>query len=188
MGLALVVNLFGAPGSGKSTTRSGIFHRLKSAGVSVEEVTEFAKDLTWEKRIEALRCQPYVFGEQLWRMVRLREQVDVVVTDSPLLLSYFYGFIMYPSVWPESFYRSVVEVHHGQQPQLNFFIERVKPYVQRGRNETEEEAARVDRELRVVLGDLSVPFEAVLGNSATADAIAEKISSTLSARTSPTVR
>ena len=44
----LVVNLFGAPGSGKSTGAAYIFSQLKIAGVNAELVTEFVKDKVWE--------------------------------------------------------------------------------------------------------------------------------------------
>ena len=40
----IVVNLFGAPGAGKSTGAAYIFALLKMAGIEAELVTEFAKD------------------------------------------------------------------------------------------------------------------------------------------------
>lgn len=40
----LVVNLFGGPGSGKSTGAAYVFARLKMLGYNAELVTEFAKD------------------------------------------------------------------------------------------------------------------------------------------------
>ena len=45
---AQIVNLFGAPGAGKSTGAAYIFSKLKLAGVNAELVTEFAKDKVWE--------------------------------------------------------------------------------------------------------------------------------------------
>ena len=44
----LVINLFGVPGSGKSTGAAYIFSRLKMAGINAELITEFAKDKVWE--------------------------------------------------------------------------------------------------------------------------------------------
>ena len=40
---ALIVNLFGVPGAGKSTGAAYIFSRLKMLGVNAELVTEFPK-------------------------------------------------------------------------------------------------------------------------------------------------
>lgn len=45
----IVVNLFGAPGAGKSTGAARIFSNLKMAGINAELVTEFAKDKVWEE-------------------------------------------------------------------------------------------------------------------------------------------
>lgn len=45
-----VINLFGGPGSGKSTLAAGLFERMKIQGLSVELVTEYAKDMVWERR------------------------------------------------------------------------------------------------------------------------------------------
>ena len=46
----IVINLWGAPSSGKSTGASYLFSELKLKGYNVELVTEFAKDLTWEEK------------------------------------------------------------------------------------------------------------------------------------------
>ena len=40
----LVINLFGGPGCGKSTTMARLFADLKARGYNVEMVSEFAKD------------------------------------------------------------------------------------------------------------------------------------------------
>lgn len=57
----IVVNLFGAPGAGKSTGAAYIFSLLKMAGVNAELVTEFAKDKTWEHNTKALDNQVYMY-------------------------------------------------------------------------------------------------------------------------------
>lgn len=44
MNNTIVVNLFGAPGAGKSTGAAHIFAELKMCGINTELVTEFAKD------------------------------------------------------------------------------------------------------------------------------------------------
>ena len=41
----LVVNLLGAPGSGKSTIAASIFSKLKFQNLNVELVSEYAKEL-----------------------------------------------------------------------------------------------------------------------------------------------
>ena len=39
----IVVNLFGGPGCGKSTTAAWLFNQLKERGINCEYVTEFPK-------------------------------------------------------------------------------------------------------------------------------------------------
>ena len=59
----LVVNLFGAPGAGKSTGAAYIFSKLKMAGINAELVTEFAKDKVWEESKAVFQNQAYIFGK-----------------------------------------------------------------------------------------------------------------------------
>lgn len=49
----LIVNLYGGPGTGKSTGAAYIFSKLKMDGIDAEYVTEFAKDKVWEGSQEA---------------------------------------------------------------------------------------------------------------------------------------
>lgn len=44
----LVINLFGGPSTGKSTTAAEIFVYLKKKKINCEYITEYAKDKTWE--------------------------------------------------------------------------------------------------------------------------------------------
>lgn len=86
-----VVNLFGAPGVGKSATRSGLFWLMKIKGMSVEEVSEFAKYLVLAKRVWQLRQdQLYILAKQHHKMLILKGAYEFAVTDSPLLLAGYY--------------------------------------------------------------------------------------------------
>lgn len=59
----ILVNLYGAPGSGKSTGAAYIFSKLKMAGIDAELVTEFAKDKVWEESKAPFDNQAYMFGK-----------------------------------------------------------------------------------------------------------------------------
>ena len=87
----LVVNLFGGAGVGKSTLMAQIFAELKIKGYDCEMVTEFAKDLIWEKRDETFKDELYIFAKQNHRMFRVNGKVDIIVTDRPLLLTNAYN-------------------------------------------------------------------------------------------------
>ena len=80
-----VINLFGGPGVGKSTAAAGLFYEMKKRQLSVELVTEYAKDMVWENRQNILDDQIYIFAKQQRRIARLRDHhIDWVITDSPI--------------------------------------------------------------------------------------------------------
>lgn len=81
-----VINLFGNPGSGKSTTASYLFSELKAKGYEVELVVDVAKDLVWDNDLYKLSNQLLVFSNQLQKLDRLIDKVDYAITDSPLLM------------------------------------------------------------------------------------------------------
>ena len=88
--MCVVINLFGAPGSGKSTTMARLFADLKQEGYNVEMVSEFAEDLVYENRIDATKDELYIFAKQNHRLFKVKDKVDIVITDRPLLLTCVY--------------------------------------------------------------------------------------------------
>lgn len=178
--MSLYVNLYGAPGAGKSTTRAGVFYRLKLAGYNVEEVPEFAKDLTWEGRNFALGVQPYVFGKQLKNMLRVADKVDVVITDSPVLLAGFYAGKYPNGSAPLNFQQTTIASQASLIPNLNYYIQRVKKYNPAGRNQTELESDALGLQLLYYLDDAGVKFTKLPGSESTVNTIVFQIADTLS--------
>lgn len=144
-----VLNLYGGPGCGKSTTRAGLFYKMKMAQLKVEEAPEFAKDLTYEKNWTALANQWFVIGEQNRRLDRLRGQVDYAVSDSPLPLGLMFASMTFQTDWFEHAVWGLYDTYDN----VNIFIERVKPYQAFGRNQTEDESRLIDRRLRHLMRD-----------------------------------
>ena len=134
----IVINLFGAPGSGKSTGAAYIYSMLKMKGYNAELITEFAKDKAYEHNTTALSVQPYVFGEQLYRMERCRYEADIIVTDSPLLLALVYDRERQNSI--KQTFRELVYHIDATFTNLNYLIKRNKPYVGSGMLHTENES------------------------------------------------
>lgn len=148
----LVVNMFGAPGAGKSTGAAYIFSKLKMAGVNAELVTEFAKDKVWEGSKAVFDNQAYIFGKQYFRISRLQGKVDVVITDSPILLSSFYA---HDDVLGDEFDKLCAKVFRSYNS-MNVFIDRVKPYNPSGRFQNEAESDELARVMQDFLEEHTV--------------------------------
>lgn len=170
---ALVVNFFGGPGTGKSTTAAAVFALLKQLGVNCELALEYAKDKVWERSLNVLANQIYVFAQQHHRIWRLLDQVDVVITDSPLLLSLHYG-----SVLSESFKQLVLEEHRKLRS-FNVMLVRQKPYEQAGRLQTEEQARLVDQALLNILMSNGIDFGMIDCSPGVEDELAAQVLSML---------
>jgi len=158
---ALVVNMFGGPGVGKSTTAAGIFCLLKLHDVECEFIPEYAKDLVWEERHKTFKDQQYLFAKQHHRLWRVVDKVDIVVTDCPLMLSPVYGE-RYKAT-NEVFNNNVVDVV-GRFNNLNILLTRTKKYNPNGRNETEDEAMEVDAAIRRTLETYGMDWIEIPGN------------------------
>lgn len=155
-----VINLFGGPGCGKSTTASGIFYRLKSSGYKCELVGEYAKDLTYSGSSE-IDIQICLLAEQYRRLKILEDHVDIAICDSPLMLSALYGSGVFAS---EEFKALVVKLH-GEFTNHNYLLSRVKNYEEYGRSQTEQEAKKIDEAVESVLVEYLVPFLKVFKES-----------------------
>jgi hypothetical protein len=168
MNKPIVINLFTGPGAGKSTTAAGVFSLLKLHGVNAELITEFAKDLTWEGRHSTLANQYYVTAKQYHRMWRVKDQVDVMITDSPILLAMVYGDN------PGAFNRQLFHLHN-EFNNVNYFINRVKPYQPKGRNQTEEESHELDKEIKKLLDEFKISYRELPGNHGAMELIVSDI-------------
>ena len=169
----LVINLFGAPGAGKSTGAAIVFAELKKRGVNAELVTEFAKDKTWEHNAMALGCQEYVFGKQSYRLARCRADVDVIVTDSPLPLSLLY--VSDPALMCDSAFQKVVMNVFNSYNNLNYYVNRVKPYNPKGRNQTENESNILAMGVKLLLEENGIVHKEINGDEAGYTAVVEEV-------------
>ena len=145
-----VINLFGGPGTGKSTTAAALFALMKRNGYNVELITEFAKDLVWTERNKELGNEVYIFGKMYHKLWRLRDKVDYVVIDSPLPLCLYYDTENIP------YFREFVISAFNTFDNLNFVLARNFGYQQEGRIQTEDEANIVNAEILKMIDDCGV--------------------------------
>lgn len=137
----LIVNLFGGPGTGKSTCAAYIFAMLKMQGISVELCTEWVKDKVYEANLKVFNNQFYITGKQSFKISRLFGEVDVIVNDSPILTGAAFTDKKYLK------YAIVEEFMSYGDNNLNIFLVRQHEYDPNGRNESEEEARLIDQKL-----------------------------------------
>lgn len=139
-----IINLYGGPGSGKSTTAADLFQIMKKRNHKVELVTEYAKDMVYEDRHNILEDQVYVFAKQHRRISRLIDKVDWIITDSPILLSLIYAN-KDCSLFP--IFKNLVLGFYNRYENYDCFIVRGKDYQEYGRNHTQEEAKKIDQNI-----------------------------------------
>jgi len=141
-----VINIFGGPGSGKSTIAAGVFYELKKRSVSVELVREYVKKWAWEGVLPNRLDQLYISGKQTKAEHMLYGKVEFVVTDCPLQMGVFYDR-KYNSLdtTEAAIDRFLKETSHVNRVQ--FITTRCKPYVAEGRYCSERAALETDGEL-----------------------------------------
>lgn len=167
--MTLVVNLIAGPGTGKSTTASGIFYHLKQADINAEIAPEYAKEIVWEGNINKLENQVLLLGKQEHRLWRLKDKVDVIITDCPLFLFQYYG-----KNQSQAFKDLAMELFN-RNDNFNIFLERTKKYNPAGRVQTEAKAKKIDEELLALLEEHEVPFLRTAADKNAAQRIADMI-------------
>ena len=151
-----VINMFGSSGSGKSTNSAGLAYELKKDGFKVELVTEFAKELCITKSEHLLENQIWVFGNQYHKMKYLSDDLDFIITDSPIMLSAWYGKKY--NYQFESLYPLIKEVHNSFD-NINIFLERAHSWDPYARVQSEEESDQDSINLQDFLKENKISFE-----------------------------
>lgn len=154
-----VINFFGGPGTGKSTLAARVFSAMKVSGYDVELVTEFTKDLVWDRNYVAMTDQAYIFGNQHHRLWRISDKVDYAVTDAPLLLSAAYSW---EYGWNTEAFRGCVLDTFDKYDNVNFLIERGHTYpVGLGRRQNEDSADKQHALIVETLDLLGVDYHTI---------------------------
>lgn len=158
---ALVVNIFGGPGTGKSTLAAHLFAQLKMQHVETACPEEHAKLAIWSGQPWLLDQQAILLGRTWETLNALMGRVEVVICDSPLLLCSTYAGEKEPSC----FHDFVVDLHQRTH-RLNLFIERPldQSYSTNGRRESEDQALVMDHRIKKSLHDAGEPFTKVSGS------------------------
>lgn len=153
----VVVNMFAGPGAGKTTCAWEVASALKKKGLVVEYVSEVAKEYVWDNNLEMLNGsvenQRRLFEEQDRRVQRLMGKVEVVVTDSPILLNTIYLKENNPQ------FKEEVVKRFRKQNNFNVFVERGKHYEKEGRIHDYAESVSIDTQIQDLLSDNNFYFK-----------------------------
>jgi len=154
------INLYGGPGSGKSTVASKIFSSLKEQHILIELVNEFVKTMAYQGIVATDWDQLTIFSSQLAREeVFLKNGVKHIVTDSPILLVACYTKLKFPRLFPHLIDMSAAFREMYQS--IDIFIKRPEVYQAVGRYEDIEAAKRMDDIILEVLSDTVPDFKIV---------------------------
>src|SRR5210317_373958 len=161
----IIINLFGGPGSGKSTVASGLFYTFKSKGITCDNPYEFPKQVAWEDNNSQITDQLYILANQHRGIVRSYGKVNYIILDSPLLLSSVYK-TGYTGEYPAKFYndtfdKMVLELFNSYE-NINIFLDRAdRQFQQEGRFQSQTESLEYDEKIKKVLEDNDIPYHNV---------------------------
>lgn len=141
-----VIDLYAGPGAGKSTLAAETFAVLNKQGARVELVREYVKWWAWRQHKIERWDGPYFAAKQLRMESSLYGKVDVIITDSPILMTAIYEELYQPD--STLLLNFCTEIYRQQKKENVFHIPclvtREKPYVAQGRYETAEQAKGID--------------------------------------------
>lgn len=149
------INMFGGPGSGKSTASALIFGKLKQLGYNVELAREFVKEKVWEGSLSVLSDQLYILGKQNHKLHVLEGQCDAAITDAPLINS-----LVYNTRELKCLDAIILEAFH-QYDNMNYVVERNPKYNPSGRTQSEDEAKKIDLITTGLLNQHGIPYETI---------------------------
>lgn len=157
-----IINLYGGPGAGKSTSAAYLYYLLKCQGANVELVREYVKNWAWEGRKFGVYDELYFLGKQVRHESMLFGKVDYIVTDAPVYMTAYYaklycsaGFADGVEKATTAFYKQAQDDGHRH---THVYLKRHKPYKAEGRYQNEDEAKAVDEGVLKMLERLDVPI------------------------------
>lgn len=166
----------GSPGSGKSTTSAHVFVLMKIKGINVDYVHEYVREeLNKGWKPTSMAEQFRILKHQREREDTLPENLEYMITDSPLFLIYYYAIANTEKPLDDSF--TLASLYEDFLQDLMrydkiYFMIRDKPYVQDGtRYQTEEESDAIHIQLKALLDLHKVEYVEIKGNKDAAEVI-----------------
>lgn len=148
-----IINLFGSPCSGKTTTALGLAHKMKLNGYNVEYIPEYARQIIYKEQFNILENhQIKIIADVDENLKNLDGKVDYVIMDSPLILSLIYA----KDDYYVNFNNLVLEIFNSFD-NINIYLERNFDYVQdKGRLHNEEQSDKIHNKLLKLLKEKNI--------------------------------
>ena len=95
--------------------------------------------------------------KQFRNLARLKDKVDYVITDSPIIKDSVYARRYAPEL-PQDYHNLLFFLHENLGDSINILLSREHAYESIGRYQNEQEAKSIDEELRFMLALHDVDF------------------------------
>ena len=154
-----VINIIGGPGCDKSLFSAAIILNLSLRNKTVERIPDYAKSLVWRKDFESLKNQYQIAQRQFEMLDLLDGQVQYLVTECALPQVLYYNSHYSENICDVAKTRLQILNWYKQHNNVNVMVARGdKKYVHTGRFQDEDQAIRVDKELRESLAYEGLPY------------------------------
>ena len=155
----VVVNIIGGPGVGKTILAGELFTTIKRKGITCDVSWEYIKRKLRENATKVVQNQIYIFGKQQFQLFTLKDEVDVIITDAPLILNPIYDntHCLY--------LKALVLNEYHKYENLLYFIERDTnfEYETEGRYQDLDGAKLVDENIKNFLNKNKIEYKSVNG-------------------------
>lgn len=169
-GLTIKIGLLGGPCCGKSSLAAAVFAKLKSNDITADYVPEFAREAINKKIVDptTLSGQFVIYDEQKFREDCIPEEIQYVISDSPLVFCFPYA-LEYSSVYNKSDRHLLHNIYLKFLDSFSrydylFLCCREKKYILDGtRTQTEEQAIEIDNKIKFLLDIHHVKYSELFG-------------------------
>lgn len=155
----IVVNIAGEPGTGKSILTAKLFAKLKEKFISCEVSSEYIKRKIREDARKVVQNQIYIFAKQQFQLFGMKDNVDVIITDSPFFLCSIYDSTKCPLL------KELILKEYKSYNNLTYLVKRDEsvPYEQEGRYQDKKGAKEVDVRVEKFMQENNIPYKTILG-------------------------
>ncbi len=156
---SIIIDIYGGPGSGKSSTAKMLSGLINSLGYTSETPEEYPKYLIHKEDFKSLSNQIGIFSEHKLRIDSLLGKYDFIISDSPTLMQNIYIKDVYGKK-DYKLLRKLVKLEHQKHNdrRISFFLNRKHNFKEIGRVQNEEQALEKSKQIKRYLIKNEVDF------------------------------